>query len=251
MKLNRIFAALVLVAATASVSYADGSIDIAWTSCVGPVDLTVTGGNGVTPTAADAFVSLLGFSGTPSPADGYQVQGFGGSSGGVRDAWRFDGAGCEAGFFSTNDKSTVKACPSFSGLLGTLTIPQFEYDPTTGKIHILLAAAYPNQDANGNNQGNPGAVTPTVRYHLAQFHFDMTYATVGPTNAGAGTCGDVGVPLCLVLTQGSWLDLFGVEHQFAINRSFITANDPNNSSRCPGPVPAHSTTWGAIKGQYR
>lgn len=247
MKLNRIFASMLILAATASTSFAAGVASISWTSCVGPVNLNTTGGAPV-----NAYVSVLGQSQT---AQAYQCTTIGGSPGGIQDAWRFDAVGCEgASFFVLNHLATaavVKSCPSFSGTAPGLQIKKYEYDATTGKVSILLASAYPNPDVNQVPQGNPGAVNPAVRYFLANYNFDLTFATVGPTDPGAGTCGGVGVPVCFALKQASWLTLDGLEIQWALGQDHITSNDPNNSTGCPGAVPAAARTWGSVKNQYR
>jgi hypothetical protein len=246
MKLNRIFASMLILAATATTSFA-GVASLSWNSCTGPVNIAVPGGAPI-----HAYVSILGQNQT---SQAYQCITIGGSPGGIQDAWRFDAIGCEgASFFTLDHTATalvVKTCPSFSGLISGLQIKRYDYDSSTGKVKIELASAYPNPDPNQVPQGNPLAVTPTQRYFLAGYTFDLTFATVGPTVPADGTCGGVGVPVCFALTSASWLDLAGNEIPYTFGQGFITSNDPNNSSGCPGAVPAATRTWGSVKNQYR
>jgi hypothetical protein len=67
----------------------------------------------------------------------------------------------------------------------------------------------------------------------------------------AVACGNLQVPVCFALTGASWLDLSGVETPWSIGSGYLTTNDSGNAQHCPGTVPARSTTWGAVKGQYR
>jgi len=242
MKLNRIFLSALFLAATTSSAFAQGAVSMNWNSCTGPIDLAVPGGAPV-----NAYVSVLGQSQT---AQAYQVVTAGGAiSGPMRDAWCFDPAGCDVGFFTLNHtapSAVSKTCPSFQGTLQSLQIKDYSYDATTGKVKITLANAYPNGGA-----GNPSATNPAVRYFLANYNFDLTFAVAGPGAPDGSTCGGVEVPVCFALTQATWLDLTGAELPWNIAGGFITSNDPSNSSHCPGAVPAAPRTWGSVKSQYR
>jgi hypothetical protein len=213
MKVTRFLAAILFLGATASVSFAQGAASLTWTGCVGPAHLAAPGGP-------------------------------------IRDAWRFDPTGCEgSSFFTLNHlapASVSKTCPSFQGTIQSLQIKDYSFDGTTGKVRITLANAYPN-----NGLGNPSATNPGIRYFLANYHFDLSFATPGPTPPDNSTCGGVEVPTCWGLSSASWLDNNGVETQWAIAAGFITTNDPNNTQGCPGAVPAAPRTWGSVKSQYR
>jgi hypothetical protein len=242
MKVTRFLASLLLLGATASVSFAQGAVSLTWNGCVGPVNIAVAGGSPV-----NAYVSVLGHS---TVAQAYQCVTVGGSPGGpIRDAWRFDPTGCDNGFFTLNHTAPAavsKVCPSFQGQIQSLQIKDYSFDATTGKVRITLANAYPNGGA-----GNPGAVNPAVRYFLANYLFDLTFATAGPTPPDLSTCGGVEVPTCWALTSATWLDNSGVETPWAVAAGFITTNDPNNAQGCPGVVPTAPRTWGSVKSQYR
>lgn len=253
MKLNRLFASMLVLAATATSSFAAPSLSLNWNTCTGPIDLAVTGG-----AAIDGYASVFGQTQT---SKAYQIRVLAGSAGGpLADAWRFDPTGCEGTtFYSLNSfaqSAASKACPSFQGNVAGVHIPDFSYDPTTGKALITFANAYPNTDANGVDQGNPAATNPAVHYCLCDYHFDLSFATVAPTDPG-NTCGGVGVPVCFAIaplgaTAGpSWLDVNNNEIPWAVSSGFLTTNDPTDASHCPGVVPAAPTTWGHLKGQYR
>jgi len=244
MQCNRMLNTLLLLAVTASTSFAQGAASIAWNNCTGPIDLAVSGGS-----AVNAYVSVLGHS---QIAEAYKCVTDGRAvSGAMRDAWRFDPIGCEgSALFTLNHIAPVsvsKTCPSFQGDLQSQQVKAYQFDGTTGTVRITLVDAYPN-----NSLGNPGAVNPTTRYFLANYQFDLTSAVAGAGSLYA-TCGGVEVPTCWVLYSATWFDLQGIEHPWAIAQGFITTNDPNNASHCGGggAVPALSKTWGSIKSQYR
>src|SRR5258708_1309164 len=135
MKLNRLFASMLILAATASVSFSQVAASISWNACTGPVDLAVTGGLPV-----NAFVSVLGHS---QVAQAYQCVTIGGSaSGGLRDAWRFDPTGCEgSSFFTLNHLApgaVSKTCPSFQGALPSLPLKDLSFVLADGKARLTL-----------------------------------------------------------------------------------------------------------------
>lgn len=248
MKLNRLFASMVILAVSASTSFAAGVASINWNSCTGPVNIATAPG-----TPVNAYVSILGQTQT---SQAYQCVTLGGSAGGpIADAWRFDPAGCQgSSFFTLNHlapAAVVKTCPSFQGAFQSLQIKDYSFDPSTGKVRITLANAYPNADASNNAQGNPGGTNPAVRYFLANYLFDLSFASNGPTPADLSTCGHLEVPVCFGLLTASWLDLAGNETQYAIASGYLTTNDAANAQHCPGTVPAQTTSWGKVKGQYR
>jgi hypothetical protein len=183
-----------------------------------------------------------------TPHNGYEVQVQFRSSGGMRDAWRFDADGCQGSAFIQIDHvfpgEIPKACPSFSGTASVLQIKRYTYDSSSGRATGLLANAYP--------AGNPNAQNPAQRYFLARFAFDHTYSVNGPTTPGAD-CGGLEVGVCGVLTVAKFNALAGGEVAWVTGQSFITANDPNNANACPygEPVPARNATWGAVKAQYK
>lgn len=240
MKLNRIFASMLILAATATASFADGVVSMNWNSCVGPVDITASS------TKLEAYVSVLGQSQT---AQSYQCVAWGNQPGGpMRDAWRFDPTGCDNGFFILNHtapSAVSKVCPSFQGALQSLQIKDYMFDATTGKCRIVLANAFPN-----GGLGNPAATNPAVHYFLANYEFDMSFAVAGAGDP-PNTCGGLEVPACWALTSASWLDTNGNEIFWTHGQDFLTVNDPNNAQHCPGTVPTQATTWGKVKGQYR
>jgi hypothetical protein len=249
MMRNRWLLALLLLAVTASRAMADGGVNFCWDACLGPVNKAASGGG-----SADAYVSVLGQS---QVAQSYQVHvlvGLGYSP--IADAWRFDAAGCEGrARFTLNDlapAAVAASCPSFQGNVPSVHIKDFSYDPIAYRGSITLAVAYPNADpVTGASRGNPAATDPAQRYFLANDHFDLTDASVGPTPADLSTCGGIEVPLCFTVTSASWLDLAGNESFWPIANEFISTNDPNGNHGCPGVVPAAPKTWGAVKGQYR
>lgn len=240
MKVTRFLVSLIMLGAVATTASAQGVASLNWNSCTGPLNRTIT------PDALNSlYASVIGQS---IPHSGYQVFVVlgSGSAGPLRDAWRFDAAGCQGSSFIQIDHlapaAVVKACPSLQGIAQSLQIKDYSVDAVTGKARAVLANAYPSGIATSN---------PAQRYFLARFLFDHSFSVAGATTPGAD-CGGVEVPVCAHFTSTAWIELAtGVEFEWAKNSEFVTANDPNNDTRCPGATPAANTSWGAIKAQYK
>lgn len=232
MKVTRFLLSVLFLGATATMSHAQGAVSIDWQTCASAVDRAV-----VAAPNQKINVSVINQS---ELHKAYDVRVTFGSPGGLRDAWRFDTDGCQTGLLVMNVVD-AKTCPTFmQGGAGNLQIKKFTYDPVTGKIVGLLANAYQAVTT----------VSPATRYLLCSYNFDMTYAVAGPTTPGVD-CGGVEVPMCAHITYATWLDLAGNEIPWTVAKEFVTANDPLNSSGCPGATPATSKTWGSLKSQYR
>ena len=234
MKVARIFASLLLLAATASISSAAGVVSINWNTCTGPTDKT--------PVAAvpgqKMIISVVGHD---QPHKAYDVRVVLGQPGGLKDAWRFDDAGCEGSTLWALNVIDAKACAAFMQTATGLQIKKYTYDPLSQKATGLLANAY--SDVPTSN----GA----TRYLLAEFVFDLSFAVAGAGDP-PNTCGGLDAPLCAALTNTSWLTLDGQEIQWDKSGTpYVTANDANNLQHCPGAVPAMPKTWGSLKSQYR
>lgn len=244
MKVTRFLVSLLFLAAASTSAHAQ-AVSLNWDSCTGPIDKSVVPGS----TTNAIFASVLGQSIT---CQAYQFQVTVGGNGVLRDAWRFDPAGCQGSALLTLDHITSsKTCPSFQGTLASVQVKDFSFDALTGKAKISLYDAYPNNPSPGAPPaGNPLATNPAQRYFLGRIQMDETYGVVGPSDPGL-TCGGLEVGTCFHLTSQTWLDLNGNEIPWAVASEFVTANDPNNSSHCPGATPAQATTWGSLKGQYR
>lgn len=241
MKLTRFFVALFAVAAFATSASAQGVASLNWDNCTGPLNKAIA-----PATTASLYASVIGHS---SNHNAYQVWvSLGsGSFGPMRDAWRFDPAGCQGSAFITIDHlapaAVIKTCPSFQPPIQQLAIKDYSFDPISGKTRAVLANAYPDGDLDGTN--------PATRYFLARFLFDHTFSVVGATTPGAD-CGGLEQAVCAHFTSASWLNpADGVETEWAKNSEFVTANDATNETRCPGATPAKSASWGSVKAQYK
>lgn len=221
-------------------TWADGVVRLDWSTCSGlsPVDQAVLPGWSVRLTA-----TVIGQSaGHQAYELWFQVAPQAGAP--APDAWRFDPGGCQGSDLISFDymiAAAIKTCPSFPGGLQAVQIKDFAFDAMTGRSRIVFANAYP-----------PGlaAPIPQVRYLLLSVGFDHWFSTTGPTVPGV-SCGGLETPLCFVLTKANWLTLDGVETPWAVDRGYLTANDPQGASACPGVTPARPATWGGLKSQYR
>ena len=90
---------------------------------------------------------------------------------------------------------------------------------------------------------------PSQRYTLFKLVFDHAHSVAGA--GGPGTCGQVEEPMCVNLVDSSLLGGTGQPEEFAFERSFVTWQDPANTTNCPGATPVRAKTWGAIKATYR
>jgi hypothetical protein len=232
MKVTRILASLLLLGFASTGAFAAGAVSVNWDTCIGPVNKQIVIGPN------NLYESVIGQS---LPHQAYQVALTLGSPGGIRDAWRFDPTGCQTSSGITINHLT-KACPSFQGALASVQVKDYSYDALTGKAKLSLYNAYP--------PANNAQIDPLVRYGLGLITFDHSFSVNGAGSPGS-TCGGLEAPVCIHITSASWLDPAGQEFPWTIAQEFVTANDPNNTSNCPGATPATSTTWGKVKNQYR
>jgi len=231
MKVTRFLLSVLLLGVTASVSSAQGVVSASWQLCTSAVDRA--------PAAAPGQKINISVIGQSELHKAYDVRMMFGSPGGLRDAWRFDADGCNFGQLIMNE-ADAKACVAFQGP-GSLQIKKWEYNSVTGQTRGLLANAYPAVLS----------VSPATRYLLASFNFDFTYAVAGPGDPPA-TCGGFEAPVCAAISWATWLDLAGNEIPWTVGaQGYVTANDPSNTSNCPGATPTQSKTWGSLKSQYR
>jgi hypothetical protein len=239
MKLRASLYAWLVAMAFASGSYAGGAVSLSWNSCTGPIDRAVVPGDHLSLNA-----SLLGQSEGSGSYDVILRIGPGHAT--FPDAWRFDQLGCQGpSRFSITQKpriSEAATCPVFEDSVGPPTILiDYSYDPTFQRA-VLTFAHYqllpkPSSD-------------PSQRYFLVGFQFDHTVSVDG-SSVGGQSCGGLEQPMCFAIDYAHWLTLADDELAWAIDQGFATANDPTNSSHCPGATPARSTTWGRVKDQYR
>ena len=239
MKVTRFLVSLAFLAFASSSAFAQGTISLAWDTCApGAVNKAILPG-----TVASAYASVIGHS---TPHSGYQVWMLLGSPGGVRDAWRFDPAGCQGSSFITIDHlppaAVAKSCPAFMQTAAGVQIKDYSYDALTGKAQAVMANGY---------AGGVAVSNPATRYFLAGFRFDHTFSVNGP-GVQLETCGGLENPVCVHITRQSWIQLNdGSEHQWTVGQEFLLANDTANVTGCPGATPATPTTWGSLKNTYR
>ena len=241
MKVTRFLLSALFLGAMATTASAQGAVSLNWDSCTGPINKQILPGSGV----ANLYASVLGHD---QPHQAYQVwiRLGSGSAGPLRDAWRFDAAGCQGSSFLTINHlapaAVVKVCPTFQGPLTSFQLKEYQWDALTGKATTYLADTYP--------AGNNTQIVPTVRYFLVNWAFDHTFSVDGATTPGAD-CGGLETPVCGHIFRASWLTPAGAEFPWAISQEYVTSRDPNNDSRCPGATPAENKTWGSLKAQYK
>ena len=189
MKVTRFLLSAFFLGAMATTASAQGAVSLNWDTCTGPINKAVT-----PDSQASLYATVLGHS-QPHLAYLVFVRLGSGNAGALRDAWRFDAAGCQGPSFILINHlappSIVKACPSFQGDLASIQIKDYSFDPLSGRAGAVLANRYP--------AGNFTQVDPMQRYFLAQFLFDHTFSVNGFGTPG-NTCGGLEVGVCAHLT---------------------------------------------------
>jgi len=232
---------LFTLAALMSVPTADaavGTVDLSWTGCS-----VLTSDR--TPTADDSNVLWVTVTGHDDPHKAYEAWiVVHDAEGGLPDAWRFDdySNGCQ-GMSSVRIDHTSKSCPSFSGDLPSIQIKNFGPPPASfglpaGAMMAVIANAYPAGVSDSNAE---------TRYFLASFRFDHAQSVEG-VSPDAEHCGGFETPVSFYLhaPRVKYVDLSGDEQFFAVGNAIATVHGGAGQS-----LPAATTTWGAIKGQYR
>ncbi len=216
---------------------ADGVISMSWDTCVGPTRRDNSG-----PAAYSLYLSVLGIDQLHKAYDVRLI--YGNDVNTVPDAWRFDGPGCQGSSMATIDHlappADIKACPTFmQASTPALQVKDIGFSPPsdpyeTTLMRVVLANRYPN---------GVTTVNPATRYFLARFVFDHTRSGAG-AGAPPETCGGFEQVITFRLTNGSYLTLDGIEIPFGRDGFQVVAV-------FNGVTPARTTSWGAIKGQYR
>jgi hypothetical protein len=236
---------MALVLGPASAAFAQpavGTIDLSWDDC-SPI---VSAKDSPAAGPVTFFASVIGNSDAHKAHQVWWVVGDAQFS--LPDAWRFDAAGCNAGFYFYSSQPPVplaKSCPPFvPRVQQQFTIPLFQlappslpWVPTMGTG--FFAVSYPS---------GVTALDPQKRYLLASFTHDFTWAVEGAGTPDQ-TCGGFEVPVCIQLVRErvTYLDANGEERLFNIGNATLTFRGTKTCFT----TPAHAATWGSIKNQYR
>jgi hypothetical protein len=238
MKVTRILASLLLLAAVTGTASAVPAVRISWDNCT-PLIIN----KDITPGSTASLFASVG--GQDQGHKGYEIQmRLGTGSAPLPDAWRFDADGCQGPALVALDHlpsgTLVKTCPAMQGNLQSVQVKAYDYDASSGKARIAVFNTYP--------AGQPTA-NPATRYFMARAGFDHSFSVDGETTPGVD-CGRLAAPICVHGVAANWLDINGATLAFAYENEFVNSRDPNNLSRCPGATPTQPITWGKIKDQY-
>ena len=234
-------------AAIASPAHAaHGVIDLSWGTCAPVV------ANLESPAAGplSLIVSVLGNDQTHNAYVVYFV--IGSTDDTVPDAWRFDDAGCQAGFLEMNPippTFVAKTCPAFQGIGASMQIKDYDFVPPGFPFGVFSKTMMRGVLANTYPSGS--TTLASQRYHLAHFRFDHTLSVAGPSTPGV-SCGGYERPMIVTIGERggqiqrvmcSYLRASdGLEFPFEAGNTVVTVN---------GSLPARASTWGQIKGAYR
>lgn len=224
MKATRIFASLILVAATAGAAQAQ-FVRCSWNTC----DPQVVNQNFEGPAQYKLVLSMVQ---AELPNVGHDASIFLYPS--VPDAWRFDDIGCQTGaqlILSTNGFS--KTCAPMRGS-NPFPITFYGYDGPTQRAQLRLLNTYDTFDPAG-----------ATRYTLWVVTFDHSFSVAGPGAPGE-TCGDADKGLALEVRNAEYLRADG-------GKDFpqTQAGDANPCLWNMGPVATERSTMGRLKAQYR
>jgi len=241
-KLLTTMSALAALALAAPVHAADGTFNLSWDTCTGPLDKAI----GAAATPASLYGSVIGFD---VPFKAYQVQMIWGNSAttDVPDSWRFDAPGCQGSSFITIDHlapaAVVKTCPTLQGAVASIQIKDVSKVSTSAAPYDGDYLRLTMANALGDNVVTPIAAT---RYFVVRALFDHSFSVVGPTTVGVD-CGGVEQPICIATIVATYLDANGIEWNFGLGGA--RGATANGSAGCPA-SPVQNTTWGAIKSQF-
>ena len=153
------------------------------------------------------------------------------------DAWRFEPGGCQSGRLSV---ATGGAGPLCQGLSATHRTDQLNvaFEPQSGDLMIVrLTSSF-----------DPVTPNPVNTYALAQFVFDHSLSTVGPSTAGS--CGNVDVGMCFT-TSGAMLTGPSGNVDLFISQFTSVAWNVYANPWCGYCDPTQPATWGRIKALYK
>ena len=221
-----------------------GTVDLSWNAC-SPVVSTVAAG---TPGPVTLFLSVTGHDQLHEGYAAFLILRSE-SPGSLKDAWRFDAAGCQGSSLidirHLPPGASSKSCPAFRQGVPGYEFKSYDFDALSGRAQCILVNSYP---------AGVTAVDPATRYFLMGVVFDHTFSVSAPElraspaegssrtspSTSSGDCIGIGCGLNLP----SWFDLQGVEHDFVLGNGRLTF-----CGSCA--VPAEKSTWGAIKDAYR
>ena len=236
MKVTRILGSLLVLAVVTSAApvHAAPAVSLYWDVCApgGPLNLNK---NFAGPGIYKLVFSGNGFSGGVL---GQRQTALVGGPGGLGDAWRFDATGCNTGQVSFSTAGLSKTCPKLEGT-NPLALTQYGYDPLTLKGSIDVANAF-----------DMFAAAATQTYTLFSVNLDHSFSAVGPNDPTGAVCGRAQDPVCIHMVRSSYLDASNNELPAGIANEWVTWQDPNNGSHCPGATASVPSTWGSIKNQY-
>lgn len=237
MKVSRILVTsflFVATAFTATNAHAQGAVRLSWDGCDPYVQNKQFTGPGQ---IAKAVMSLSQESRT---IRGYRLQVAIGGPSGLGDAWRFDAGQCNGGQTALSVAAIGKTCPAVPGA-NPIAFANYSYDGVIGKALVDFQNAFTSTDL---------PLAPATRYMMFDYNFNHAFSNVGPRDP-ALECGFAELPLCLhlVYTEHLFPDL--TSGTYNLETDFITWQDPNNGSGCPGATQNTESTWGRVKGLYR
>ena len=164
------------------------------------------------------------------------------------DAWRFDGAGCQAAVW---DGFRYDPSPSESGC-GSLvygegaTIQSSSavrtFDPQANRLRLDLALAL---------EGPHQLAFPAAPYLVFRIPFNHAHSVL-TLDTAPGNCGGRERPVCVWLRSLRFQRADGSWYETARPLPVIAVNTPSvgGPSACAS-VPTRASTWGALKGSYR
>lgn len=243
MRATRILAITSLALILAGAAQAQPVYDYAWGGCfgtpgaVGPTSQTLGWTGGFSP--YHQFVSATNVSSPPGESVfGHELSIRVGPN--VPDAWRFDADGCMTANFGQITYNTlgVAGCPGLR--VGAESASNaYQYDPVTQKALINVATGY----SDGRLEPDPAAL-----FLLYNFQFGMA-------SAGSVCPGELD-PLCfhimrVALGIGETPLSAVLVPAIAGQWDWVTFNDPDNTTGCPGVTQVEESTWGQVKGLYR
>lgn len=240
MKLTRFLVTFALLVGVTGVASAQvGSISIWWDVC----SSTATPANLNKQFAGPAiYKQVISATGVEEVAQGWELSiKISTPSPVFPDAWRFESGGCNDQQLAGSTSLLNTNCRS---LQGANPLPLFKYDYNN-------AISGPNRSViQAFNAYDPFDPLAANTYVVAQLNYDHALSAPGPNNPAVG-CGLADAPVCHHITRHGFLNAANSVVNWPVGNEFVTWNDGQNVSQCPGATPTQASTWGKLKGTYR
>ena len=150
----------------------------------------------------------------------------------LADAWRFDGAGCQAGHLTISTSGTGCAALAPEGATTSQSVAL-----VGNQLEITYSVSFPITQ-----------ITLGTSYVLADLAFDHAMSATGTPPSG---CGGAERQACFKIQSASWLDIYQTPHPMSFDSFSGLEWQGSPGVGCLGDLPVRGSSWGTLKTLYR